>query len=57
MLITTDCNKCLKCLDVCKCGAIDIPAGKEYPEIEPYLCIECGECADACPIDAIMREW
>ena len=56
MLITDEGTKCLKCLDICKAGAIDIPAGEEYPVIDDYMCNDCGACAEICPVYAIMRD-
>jgi NAD-dependent dihydropyrimidine dehydrogenase PreA subunit len=27
--------------------------GKDHLEIDPDKCMECGSCAEACPIEAI----
>lgn len=46
------CTGCAACVDVCSRRAIrfvtDIE-GFSYPEVDPYLCNECGLCEDVCP--------
>ena len=54
-LVTDRCQNCVgkPCLHSCKFGAIDI--GKGHTEIDRHLCKECGQCAKACPYNAIVH--
>jgi len=36
-----------------ECPVTAIRAGKEFHEINPQTCIDCGACAAICPVDAI----
>ncbi len=51
--VTDNCQNCLahKCRDACRFGAITITARGAY--IDPKKCRECGQCAAACPYNAI----
>ncbi|MGA9873845.1 MAG: FAD-dependent oxidoreductase [Rhodococcus sp. (in: high G+C Gram-positive bacteria)] len=59
--ITQNCCNDASCLSVCPVNCIhptpDEPDfGKtELLYIDPRTCIDCGACADACPVDAITR--
>ncbi|MBY4127666.1 FAD-dependent oxidoreductase [Rhodococcus fascians] len=59
--ITQNCCNDASCLSVCPVNCIhptpDEPDfGKtELLYIDPRSCIDCGACADACPVDAITR--
>lgn len=59
--ITQNCCNDASCLSVCPVNCIhptpDEPDfGKtESLYIDPRTCIDCGACADACPVDAISR--
>lgn len=59
--ITQNCCNDASCLSVCPVNCIhptpDEPDfGKtESLYIDPRTCIDCGACADACPVDAITR--
>lgn len=45
-----DCTLCGVCLDVCSEGAVNLAEGC----IEHDLCIECEECVEHCPSEAIF---
>lgn len=51
--VTDNCQKCLahKCKGACHFGAISITPKGAY--IDPQKCKECGQCAAACPYNAI----
>ena len=52
-IVTDNCQKCLSraCKQACRFGAISIGRDKSY--IDPSKCKECGQCAKACPYNAI----
>ena len=46
------CYGCKACEQICPRGAISMPADREgfwYPEINTYLCVDCGLCQKSCP--------
>ena len=51
--VTDNCQRCLahKCKSACHFGAISITPRGAY--IDPQKCKECGQCAAACPYNAI----
>lgn len=51
--VTDNCQKCMQkaCQSACKFGAISMGARKA--NIDPERCKECGQCAKACPYNAI----
>jgi uncharacterized Fe-S center protein len=54
--IKTDaCIACRKCLRFCASGAISYPEKKA--SIDPGLCVGCGHCIGACPVDAIYSSF
>ena len=46
------CTKCMQCASVCPYGAIKGERGK-WIELNPAMCMGCGDCAAACFTDAI----
>lgn len=52
--VTDNCQNCLgkACVNACKFGAITI--GHDRSHIDPAKCKECGQCAKACPYNAIV---
>ena len=52
--VTDNCQNCLgkACVNACKFGAITI--GHDRSHIDPTKCKECGQCAKACPYNAIV---
>lgn len=59
--ITQNCCNDASCLSVCPVNCIHPTPGEpdfgktELLYIDPRSCIDCGACADACPVDAITR--
>ncbi len=52
-VVTDNCQKCMgkACQKACRFGAISMGRDKSY--IDPSKCKECGQCAKACPYNAI----
>lgn len=52
-VVTDNCQKCMakSCQQACRFGAISMGKDKSY--IDPAKCKECGQCAKACPYNAI----
>lgn len=52
--VTDNCQNCLgkACVNACKFGAITV--GHDRSHIDPAKCKECGQCAKACPYNAIV---
>ncbi|MGW0173717.1 4Fe-4S binding protein [Rhodococcus sp. NPDC003322] len=63
-IITQNCCKDASCVAVCPVDCIrpsadasDTPADTQMLFIDPDTCIDCGACADECPVDAVVSEW
>lgn len=63
-IITQNCCKDASCVAVCPVDCIrpsadagDAPADTQMLFIDPDTCIDCGACADECPVDAVVSEW
>ncbi|MGI6211267.1 MAG: 4Fe-4S dicluster domain-containing protein [Anaerovoracaceae bacterium] len=54
-LVTENCQNCVgkACINSCRFGAIT--PGKDRSEIDRTKCKECGQCAKACPYNAIVH--
>lgn len=54
-VVTDNCQKCMSkaCQQACRFGAISMGRDKSY--IDPSKCKECGQCAKACPYNAIAE--
>ncbi len=54
-VVTENCQNCLgkACVNACKFGAIT--AGEKHSKIDATKCKECGQCAKACPYNAIAH--
>ncbi|MDD3185277.1 MAG: 4Fe-4S dicluster domain-containing protein [Anaerostipes sp.] len=54
-VVTQNCQNCLGkgCINACKFDAIH--PGIKQSEIDPNKCKECGQCAKACPYNAIAH--
>lgn len=53
--VTENCQNCMgkACINACKFGAIE--SGRLRSHIDPQKCKECGQCAKACPYNAIAH--
>ncbi|GAK03645.1 4Fe-4S ferredoxin, iron-sulfur binding [Geomicrobium sp. JCM 19037] len=47
-------EKASECVDICPVDCIE--EGDEQYYIDPNLCIDCGACVAACPVEAIVAE-
>ena len=45
-------SSCSFCVDTCPSGAIYASDSRGTPAVEPMLCMSCGQCLSACPLDA-----
>ena len=54
-IVTDNCRKCMAkaCQQACKFGAVSM--GRDRAYIDPDKCKECGQCAKACPYNAIAH--
>ena len=52
--ITESCIRCSICEFSCFFNAISLHPEDEYYSIDPGKCVHCGECADDCPLGAIV---
>lgn len=59
-VITQNCCRDASCVAACPVGCIHPSPGEpgftaaDMLYIDPAVCIDCGACADACPVDAIV---
>ncbi|MFB4213962.1 indolepyruvate ferredoxin oxidoreductase subunit alpha [Shouchella sp. JSM 1781072] len=47
-------EKAAECVDICPVDCIE--EGDDQYYIDPNLCIDCGACVAACPVQAIVAE-
>ncbi|MDD4508957.1 MAG: 4Fe-4S dicluster domain-containing protein [Eubacteriaceae bacterium] len=54
-VVTENCQNCLgkACVNACRFGAVH--PGEKRSRIDPNKCKECGQCAKACPYNAIAH--
>ncbi len=57
-IITEPCigTKDRSCVDVCPVDCIKGTDSDEMLYIDPAVCIDCGACVSACPVEAIFAE-
>jgi len=48
VLITDDCDGCRYCTEAFECPALVLAADKSRVDINYSLCVDCGQCIDAC---------
>lgn len=55
-VITSPCmsEKAADCVEVCPVDCIE--EGEDQYYIDPSICIDCGACEAACPVEAIYHE-
>jgi ferredoxin/flavodoxin---NADP+ reductase len=62
-VITGNCCNDAACVFVCPVNCIHPSPGEDGYEsaeillIDPDVCIDCGACADACPVDAVLADY
>ncbi|MGB6985226.1 MAG: ferredoxin family protein [Candidatus Aquilonibacter sp.] len=57
-IITEPCigTKDKSCVDVCPVDCIHGADSDEMLYIDPEVCIDCGACVSACPVEAIFAD-
>jgi len=55
-IVTDNCTDCrfTECVTVCPVECFHVDATQVY--IDPVVCIDCGACSPACPVEAIFEE-
>ena len=55
-VVTENCQRCryTECVSVCPVECFHFDESMTY--IDPSLCIDCGGCVPACPVNAIYYE-
>ena len=48
VVITAECDGCRYCLEAFECPALVLRPDKSRVDIDETLCVECGQCIDAC---------
>lgn len=48
VLVTEECDGCRYCLEAFECPALVLNAGRNVVEIDAKICVDCGQCIDAC---------
>jgi indolepyruvate ferredoxin oxidoreductase alpha subunit len=48
VVITEDCDGCRYCVEAFECPALVLRADKSRVDVDYRLCIDCGQCIDAC---------
>lgn len=48
VVITEDCDGCRYCVEAFECPAIILRADKSRVDIDYRICVDCGQCIDAC---------
>jgi indolepyruvate ferredoxin oxidoreductase alpha subunit len=49
VVITEECDGCRFCTEAFECPALILSADKSRVDINYSVCIDCGQCIDACP--------
>ncbi|MBI3362449.1 MAG: indolepyruvate oxidoreductase [Chloroflexi bacterium] len=48
VVVTEDCDGCRYCVEAFECPALVLRADKSRVDIDYRICVECGQCIDAC---------
>jgi len=48
VVITEECDGCRYCLEAFECPALVLRPDKSRVDIDETICVECGQCVDAC---------
>jgi indolepyruvate ferredoxin oxidoreductase alpha subunit len=48
VVITAECDGCRYCLEAFECPALVLRPDKSRVDIDETICVECGQCIDAC---------
>lgn len=58
VLVTEGCQRCLAhpCVEVCPTKAVSLDGNTGRSVINQETCIQCGQCVNACPYHAIIKQ-
>jgi indolepyruvate ferredoxin oxidoreductase alpha subunit len=56
VIITDECDGCRYCVEAFECPALVLRADKSRVDINYALCVDCGQCIDACHKGFILAE-
>jgi indolepyruvate ferredoxin oxidoreductase alpha subunit len=48
VVITEECDGCRYCLEAFECPALVLRPDNSRVDIDETICVECGQCIDAC---------
>jgi indolepyruvate ferredoxin oxidoreductase alpha subunit len=48
VVVTEDCDGCRYCLEAFECPALVLSADRSRVDVDETLCVNCGQCIDAC---------
>jgi indolepyruvate ferredoxin oxidoreductase alpha subunit len=48
VVVTEDCDGCRYCVEAFECPALVLRADRSRVDVDDKLCVECGQCIDAC---------
>ena len=56
VIVTEECDGCRYCVEAFECPAISLSADRSRVDIDYKICVECGQCIDACYKGFIVPE-
>ena len=54
-VVDEECSECIACVDICHEKAIKLDSHLSQPVIDSSLCLNCGQCIEACPTGTIVK--
>jgi len=56
VVVTEECDGCRYCVEAFTCPALVLRSDKSRVDIDDKICVECGQCVDACPKGCIVPQ-
>lgn len=50
------CTQCSACVEICREGAVQLPARADKPVVDYEKCVACGQCIAVCPSSALEKD-